>query len=403
MRVLLYSRVDPADGGGVQAVVDALTTHLTGRGSRVLRIWRRPHPDAAGDMTCALPLLTWRGALPSPRGLVTACRALLRLARIVARFRPDLVNCHYVTSECAYFFLLRPVFRFRLVLTAHGSDVLRPKPWNRALLPPLLRHADAVTTVSALTAERVSAVASRTRAVHPIPNGIDLAFWSARDSAARGSRPFEVFTVGRLHPVKGHDVLLRAFALVLQRVPYTRLVIGGEGDQLPVLIQLAEQLGVAEAVAFRGRLDPSAVRAAMARASVFALPSRSEGLPLALLEAMAAGVPVIAASVGGVPEVLTPGTGMMVPPEDPVTLGNALTDVLSGAVDIRPMVSKARDRVTRFSVRSSMTAYESVFRSLRHPPTRVTDGSDTAWRVGEGAAQPDQQADSRSPAAGPNV
>jgi glycosyltransferase involved in cell wall biosynthesis len=181
-----------------------------------------------------------------------------------------------------------------------------------------------------------------------IPNGVPVDFWSASQPGVERRDPI-VLSVGRLHPVKGHDVLLRAFARLRARVPKAQLVLAGGGGYRADLERLAHGLGLASAVTFAGQIDAGAVRDLMGGARVFVLPSRSEGLPLALLEAMAAGVPVVATRVGGVPDVATPDTAGLVPPEDPAALAAALEEVLMDSALAQQMSRNGRMRARLFS------------------------------------------------------
>lgn len=366
---MLYSVTSPAEVGGVQAVVRRLASHLRERGHDVVTAWLEPNPNLAADEEAYdLPRLRRRRGIPTPRSSLRALRALLALRRALARHRPDVVNVHYVTCEAIYFLLLRPLYRYKLVFSVHGSDLLRPTRWDERLLPRILPRADGVTAVSLPTAARVRGC----RGVDParlrvIPNGIDFDFWSTAPSPrlAIADRPANVLAVGRLLPVKGHDVLLRAFAGVLRRVPRARLVIIGDGPSLPDLQRLAQELELGDAVELAGELDAPEVRKHLAKARAFALPSRSEGLPLVLLEAMAAGVPVVATQVGGVPDVVSSGTALIVPPEDPEALAEALCSLLLDPQLASTLSERGKQRAPHFSAAAAYTAYEDLFLHLR--------------------------------------
>jgi glycosyltransferase involved in cell wall biosynthesis len=142
------------------------------------------------------------------------------------------------------------------------------------------------------------------------------AFGSPRSDLPSG--PLHIVTVGGFdHPTKGHDVLIRATALL----PGARLTIAGAGRLLPQLEQEARTHGVQ--VRFAGQLGgPAEVRELLRSADIFALASRSEGMPRALLEAMALGAPAVATNVGGIPEILPPD--QLVPPGDPAALAAAI-------------------------------------------------------------------------------
>ncbi len=366
MRVMLYSRVNPADRGGVQAVFNRLAAYLRSRGHHVLKAWSRSNPDVrSNDATFPLPLLVWRGGLPAPRSTVQVLRALAHLSVGLARARPRIVNVHYATAESQYFVLLRSLFRYKLVLSVHGSDVLRPKPWDAPALPRILQQADAVTCVSHLVADHVRArYGVPPDRVTVIPNGVDYAFWSAATVERQADAAPTLLTVGRLHPVKGHDILLRALARVRARVPGVRLVLAGDGACRTELDRLADELSIGDAVEFAGHLDPADVRARMSQATAFVLPSRSEGLPLSLIEAMAAGLPTIATSVGGVPEVVRPGTALLAPPEDPEALAGAIAAVLIDEELRRTLRVNGPIRAREFTAAAADSAYERLLSAV---------------------------------------
>ena len=160
-----------------------------------------------------------------------------------------------------------------------------------------------------------------------------------------------VGTVGRLVSVKGHDVLISALA----RLPADcHLVIVGSGPQQSALLEQATALRLSHRVHFTGHLD--AVERILPAFDVFCLPSRAEGFPRSLIEAQAAGLPVVATRVGAVAEAVCPLTGRLVPPGDPRALADALGEVLAN-----PVKAKPRDFVaTRFAWSSTLSSYRSV-------------------------------------------
>ncbi len=134
----------------------------------------------------------------------------------------------------------------------------------------------------------------------------------------------------RLTAHKGIDVLLRAFAAIAPHHPRLRLVLAGEGDLRRELQALTRSLAIHNSVEFAGHLPSAALAARMSHATAIVLPSRSEGLPLALLEAMAHGRPIVASAVGGIPEAIQDGeTGLLVAPGDPKPLAHALDHLLT--------------------------------------------------------------------------
>jgi glycosyltransferase involved in cell wall biosynthesis len=286
--------------------------------------------------------------------------------RCLFRSRPDVVNVHFINAYAVYFALLRSFFGYRLVLSAHGSDLLSPyNTIDRVLLPYLLRRADAVSVISrALHKEAVRIAPSVASKVHLIPNGVDLEFWRPPDgrslSTGAGSKEL-VVSVGRLAHVKGHDVLIRAFASVVSQRPAAQLVIVGEGDRRAWLERIVAELGMEDHVRLVGALEPDAVRAYLWHASVFVLPSRSEGMGLALLEAMATGTPSVAAAVGGVPEVAEGGAALLVPAEDVSALALVLVELLSSEETRASLAAVGRRRAARYSWGDCVVAFERVY------------------------------------------
>jgi L-malate glycosyltransferase len=166
-------------------------------------------------------------------------------------------------------------------------------------------------------------------------------------------------SVGRLEWRKGHDVLLAAAERLRGRRAQVLLV--GDGPLAEELGRRAAALGVASDVRFTGTLDD--VRPALAAMDVFVLPSREEGMSNALMEAMAAGRPIVASDVGGNGEVLDGGQlGVLVPPDDALALADAVGALLDDGPRAAALATAARDVVTaRFGARAMVAALESFY------------------------------------------
>lgn len=193
---------------------------------------------------------------------------------------------------------------------------------------------------------------------HVVPLGIELDRFLAVDH-----RPADgpvVGNVARLSEQKGHRYLLEAVPLVLERHPSARFALVGDGELRGELEALAESLGVAGHVEFLGRRDD--VPELLATFDVFALPSLFEGLCLAVIEAQAAGVPVVATPVGGIRETVVDGeTGLLVPPRDAAALAAAIVRLLDGPEEAARLAASARTRVGRFSVERMVEATLSLY------------------------------------------
>ncbi|QIA26691.1 glycosyltransferase family 4 protein [Thermaerobacter sp. PB12/4term] len=196
--------------------------------------------------------------------------------------------------------------------------------------------------------------------------------WAGQDGAAG---PLRVVMVARFEPPKDHATLLQAVALLEEGslgspgpvpncVPNWVVELAGDGPLLPGAVKLARTLGIGHRVRFLGAQPDGA--GAVQDAAVAVLCSQREGLPLAVLEAMAAGVPVVASAVGGVPEAVRPGvTGYLVPPGDPAALAHCLRLLLADPILRQRMGAAARARYeSRFTVDRMVEATLAVYRRV---------------------------------------
>ena len=192
--------------------------------------------------------------------------------------------------------------------------------------------------------------------VQAIHNGVpDLEL----EPATRSGDRLVVGSVGRLDRQKGFDVLLRA----LIDVPEPRLVLVGDGDERGSLESLTADLGLSDRVHFAGWSDDP--RRALTSFDIFVLPSRFEGFPLAIVEAMLARLPVVATDVGSVREAVADGeTGLLIPPEDPKALAIALRALLNDAERRADFGARGRERALVFSPAAMARAYERVYQEI---------------------------------------
>ena len=196
---------------------------------------------------------------------------------------------------------------------------------------------------------------------HVIPNPVQIGPYRARDQ----NDIHQLVSLGRLTHQKGFDILIRSFAALAGKHPKWRLVIYGEGPDRSALEQLRAETGLVERISLPGLTRDSA--GVLRQASLFALPSRFEGYPNALLEALACGLPVIAtACPGGAAEILADGAyGMLVPPDDVSALTTAL-DAMMSASDLREdYASKARQSVAELDVATVAGRWLDVLAGLK--------------------------------------
>jgi glycosyltransferase involved in cell wall biosynthesis len=227
----------------------------------------------------------------------------------------------------------------------------------------LLRRFDAVIAVSRQLSNQLRGTWTRPERLHVIPNGWSDRIPIAGSSEARRrlnlpAKGVVVGWVGRLIPIKGADVFLRAVKH-LTDLPLTVSVIG-EGSERARLEELARAEGLSDRVRFHGSV-PNAARYISAF-DVFVLSSRSEGTPVTLLEAIAARVPVVVTSVGGVPEVVGPAEAMLVPAENPAALAEAIQFVIHEPAAAARRVEAAAHRLhATFGMERWIDAHDRVY------------------------------------------
>ena len=252
-------------------------------------------------------------------------KAVARFASLLARERRAAVHVHSTARTLwrdSPFIAAALVARCPVLLQLHGGGFERlydaASTPARAALHALLGRAAGIVVPAESLRSWVRRM-HRDVPVYCMPTPVSLPA-VRRD----GHRRNVVLFLGRLEAATGIFDLLEAVAVLRTSIADVRLVCAGEGDRSAVA-RYAERLGIREAVKFTGWVGPSGKRALLESAAVFALPCYSAGLPIGLLEAMSAGVPVIATPVGGIPEVLTDGvSGLLVAPGDTATLARQL-------------------------------------------------------------------------------
>jgi glycosyltransferase involved in cell wall biosynthesis len=215
-----------------------------------------------------------------------------------------------------------------------------------------------VVANSRATAERLRLERVPPHKIAVVANGLDA---GAFEAGMRRRRLRRVVVVANLRPEKGHDVLIDAAVIVLRQIPDAQFEIVGAGPALESLMARASARGVTHACAFLGHRDD--VPARLADADIFALPSRSDAFPNAALEAMAAGLPIVASRVGGIPELIDhERTGLLVPPGDAASLADRLCRLMIDPELGARLGDAARDEVqSRYSFDRMVAAFESIY------------------------------------------
>ena len=303
-----------------------------------------------------------RNPLMLARYLARAVVPLLDLARAVQRFHPDVVHANSIRSGVIAVLALRYLYRPPR-LAVHMHDALGRGRLDRLVANMLAGRTDSVVAISRYVARSLSVDRDKS---HVVYNAVDLeryrhddqAGWALRERLGIPLQAPVLAVVGQITPWKGQREAIEALALVRQRHPDARLLVAGSikfagahrrydnGAYHAQLVQRAGQPDVAGFVHLLGEVEDTA--AVYAAATALLAPSWAEPFGRVVIEAMAAGCPVIATAAGGIPEIITDGVdGLLVPPKDPSALAHAVERLLDDPSLRQALIQNGGATVTR--------------------------------------------------------
>src|ERR1700761_6045928 len=362
--VLLVLDQFPKTLGGGERIVLRLAALLPQYGYRVSILTFSANPASAGLQSppCSVYLLPLQRTYD-----LTAMRGGLELRKFIREQKIRIVQTFFESSDLWAGFVTKAMSSAKLIWSRRDMGILRTGKHHTAY------------RLMASAPDRVFAVSEQVRRhcidvdgikpsrVQTIYNGLDLTDWSAASSAAKNEGEALVTTVGNIRRVKGHDVFVRAAASVAGRFPAATFSIAGdvlEPDYFAELQTLVRDLNLSGRLRFAGGLKN--LREHLASAEIFVLPSRSEGFSNAIVEAMAASLPVVATNVGGNAEAVQDGvSGGIVPPEDSAALAAAIVHLLSDPAKARQMGAEGKRLVAeKFTTEAMMAQITNVYGSL---------------------------------------
>ena len=362
--VLLVLDQFPKTLGGGERVALKLAALLPQYGYRASILTFSAHPESSGLQSPPCPVYV----LPLQRVYdLPALRAAFELRRFLRHQRIQIVQTFFESSDLWAGFVTKAMSGAKLIWSRRDMGILRARK-HQIAYRIMSSMPDKVFAVSDQVRQHSIAVdridASRVQTIY---NGLDLADWKRDSEPTKRQGEFVVATVGNIRRVKGHDVLIRAAAAIVTQFPNVSFSIAGDVlepkyfEELQILIR---DLNLSDRVHFAGGITN--LRDYLSKADIFVLPSRSEGFSNAIIEAMAASLPVVATDVGGNAEAVENGvSGFIVPSEDVASLSEAIVRLLSDPGKAKKMGVVGRElALERFTIDAMMQRITNVYAGL---------------------------------------
>ena len=371
-------KAEEAELPHILLVVDQLSTNLGG-GERIalrlaglmpqygyrasiLTFWAHPESPALNSPPCPVYLLPLRSTYD-----LAALKGAFHLRRFLKQQNIQIVQTFFESSDIWAGFVTKSLSDAKLIWSRRDMGILRDRKHEIAyrLMASL---PDAVFAVSELVRQHcIEEDRIDPSNVQTIYNGLDLADWHESPQHSDASKNIVVTTVGNIRHVKGHDIFIKAAAKIVPRFPNVSFSIGGgvlEPAYFEELQTLIRDLNLTDHFHFAGAITN--LREHLSAADIFVLPSRSEGFSNAIVEAMAASLPVVATNVGGNAEAVQDGiSGFIVPSEDPEALAAAIAELLVDCIRAEAMgAAGKRIAAERFTTEAMMTQTTTTYAKL---------------------------------------
>jgi glycosyltransferase involved in cell wall biosynthesis len=354
MRILIINSEYPPIGGGAGNASAQIADQLERIGHKVAvmtsRFGKLPHREQRQNITIyRIPSIRRSQDRSNPlEQIVFILSASFWALSLAPHFRPNTTLAFFGVPSGAVAWLIKLVYKVPYVISLRGGDVPGFRPYDfyyyHKLIAPFLRliwkNASGVIANSNGLRQLAQTFDSRFE-IPVIPNGVDLELYK---TAQHDWSPPRLLSVGRIVHQKGLDLAMHALGALKELDWEWR--IAGDGPEMEALQSLAQELGINDRVFFLGWQSRQQILESYRQANAFLFPSRHEGMPNAILEAMASGLPVIATCIAGSEELVAEGeTGYLTPAEDIEALQGALKKILSDSALRQQMGAASRRRV----------------------------------------------------------
>lgn len=383
MKILLINYEYPPLGGGAGQATAALAREFAAAGHEPLVLTSRFRDQPAEEVVAGVrlvrvPVIRRRADRCTPPEMLTfLASASWTALREIAAWKPDATIAFFGIPSGPVALLLKLTTGVPYVVSLRGGDVPGFQPYDLALFHKLLgpvirllwRHAVA-TIANSAGLQSLGQKFAPELPIGVIPNGVNVATFHPATEKAEHHGPVRLIFVGRVVFQKGLDVLFRALAALPTELDW-ELEIIGDGDARPALTLEAAQLGIAPRITFSGWQDRAIIAERYRAADLFVFPSRDEGMPNVVLEAMASGLPIVATAIAGSEELVREGeNGHLVPTENAPALTDALARLIAQPETCRAMGRASRERIEREYTWARVAAcYLDLLREKCAPPT----------------------------------
>lgn len=301
-------------------------------------------------------------------GAISEYPFLPNLSNVLKSIKPDMIHAH-AHLFLSTFTAVKEAKKLRLpsVVGVHGVYVKRDAFTNFVQQSYLyivgrwiFRNAARITCLTRSDAYEVMKYGADRSKIRIVPNAVDLNLF--KPSKEKSNDPLFVW-VGRFVPEKGPNYLVKAIEIVVRKCKDAKFILIGDGPMLPLTRKMVKKSKLNDCVRFTGVMDPKSVSHILSKATGFVFPSLKEGMPKAVLEAMACGLPIIASNISGINEIVTNGyDGLLVPPEDQQVLGEAILNVINDRNLAAKLGANARKTVeTNHNWNTVLSALDSVY------------------------------------------